>query len=318
MIDFVLGIGLAALAVRGWIRGGVKESFDLIGLVVGVWVAFRLSAPLGDFLADSFGVTPEAARIGAGVVLFFLFGVSMAIAAHYLTKVMRLPGLNLANRLAGGFVALAWGIVLLLMLVNVLRVLPVADAWDLEDSIVVQAIAGPDALPQRTFERFAGDSALLALQNIQRLFGVSRLVPEGGESIEIPPAGEDEIRQVRGEADRVLIEVNRMRAGEGLGALQASDGLRAFAESRASESYTDGVLQRSQGGCVDHARQVGGVTLARCSDLLALASTSLGAFDGIAASDDGSSNLTNPGFDRAGVAVVDGPTGRLLVIVLGG
>ena len=32
MIDFVLGIYLATLAVRGWLRGLVKELVDLIGL----------------------------------------------------------------------------------------------------------------------------------------------------------------------------------------------------------------------------------------------------------------------------------------------
>jgi membrane protein required for colicin V production len=318
MVDFILGIALAALAVRGWFRGWVKESFDLIGLVVGIWVAFRLSAPLGDFLADGFGVTPEAARIGAGILLFLLFGVAMAVAANYLTKLMKLPGLNLANRIGGAMVALGWGVVLLLVLVNVFRVLPVANALDLEDSMVVQVVAGPEAFPQRTFERFAGDSALLALQNIQRLFGVSRLVPEGDEIIEIPPAEADEIRQVRGEADRVLAEINRMRTGDGLGALQASDGLRAIAESRASDSYISGELQRSQDGCVAAAREVGGVNLANCSDLLALASTALGAFDGIAASEDGGRVLSSGSIDRAGVSVIDGPTGRLLVIVVGG
>lgn len=318
MVDFVLGIGLAALAVRGWVRGFVKESFDLIGLILGVWIAFRLNAPLGDFLTDSFGVTPEVARIGAGVLLFVLFGAALAIGAHFLTRVMKLPGLNMANRVGGAAVALAWGLVLVLVLINVLRVLPVGDSLDLEESVVVRSVAGPEAVPQRFFERFAGDSALLALQTIQSLFGVSRLVPEGDEILEIPAAGADEIRQVRAEADRVLEEVNRHRAGLGLSAVARSEGLVTTAEQMAEEAYTAGRLRRSPDGCVRRASDLGGVILTICSDLLALASTSLGAFDGIAASTEGEASLRQSSYDRGGVAVVDGPTGRLVVIVLGG
>ena len=83
MVDFILGLMLAALAVRGWIRGLVREVLNLVSLVAGLWIAFRLSKPFGDYLTQSFGVTPEVARIGAGIGLFILFGVTMKIGrAH--------------------------------------------------------------------------------------------------------------------------------------------------------------------------------------------------------------------------------------------
>jgi membrane protein required for colicin V production len=320
MIDFVLGAALAALTVRGWIRGLVKELFDLIGLVLGIWIAFRLSAPIGDFLTDHFGVTPEVARIGSGVALFFLFGISLAVAARYLTRVMNLPGLNTANRLGGSVVALSWGLVLLLVAVNVTRVLPAAGVVGdrFEGSVVVEAVAGPDAVPQQLFERFVGDSALIALQAIQRFFGMSRIVPEGSETVEIPSAALDEIRHVRNEADRVFTEINRHRAGVEVRAVAMSEGLRAMAEARAEEIYTSGAMQRAPDGCVRSASREFGVTLAVCEELMALAASAMGAFDGISSSSTGERVLGDPVFDRAGVAVVDGPTGRLLVIVLGG
>lgn len=150
MIDFILGLFLAGLLVRGWLRGFVRESLDLVGLVVGLWIAFRLSSPLGEFATDRFGVTPEVATIGTGILLFLLFGIAMSIAAHYLSRVMNLPGLNLINRIGGTGVATAWGIAIVLVIVSV-GTLPLFDVWEqrLEDSTVAQAIAGPDALPQR-------------------------------------------------------------------------------------------------------------------------------------------------------------------------
>ena len=116
MLDFVLGLFLAALLVRGWVRGFVREILDLVGLVVGLWIAFRLSEPLGDFITGAFGTAPEVARIGAGIALFVLFGATLSVAAHYLSKVMKLPGLNMVNRVGGSAVALAWGVALVVVI----------------------------------------------------------------------------------------------------------------------------------------------------------------------------------------------------------
>jgi len=316
MLDFVLGIALAALLVRGWVRGFVREILDLVGLVVGLWIAFRLSAPLGDFLTGAFGTTPEVARIGAGITLFVLFGATMGIAAHYLSKVMRLPGLNMVNRVGGSAVAIAWGVALVLVIVNVVRVFPIPDSWEeqLDQSRVVQSIAGPGAFPQELFERLAGDSVIGALATIQSLFGTSRVVPEPQEIVEIPSAHEDEIRQVRDDADDVLTQLNEFRAGAGLGALQPSDALNSLAESRASAMYTSGQLFRS--ACLDEAAD-NGVRVVSCLDVVALAGTALGGLEGIKESDSGRAALVSPAFDRTGISVVDGPTGRLLLIVLG-
>jgi membrane protein required for colicin V production len=318
MVDFVLGAALLALLIRGWSRGFVREALALASLVLGTWFAFALSPWFGDFLTKSFGITPEVARIGGGVLLFVLFGTALTIAAFLLTRVMRLPGLNTVNRLGGATVAVTWGVALMLVIINVAKVTPLPAALDsqLEESVVVEAIAGPTALPQRVFYRLAGDSALAALAQIQSLFGTSRVVPQGEQVIVIPPARPDELRQVRDEAEMILGEVNRSRSAEGLGALVTSDGLVTLAETRAVESYVNGTLSRDL-DCLAEATTAG-LSLAVCADAVALASTALSALDGILASDEGGAAILDSSNDRAGVAVVDGPTGRLLLIILGG
>jgi uncharacterized membrane protein required for colicin V production len=317
MLDFVLGLFLAALLVRGWVRGFVREILDLVGLVIGLWIAFKLSAPLGDFITGAFGTAPEVARIGAGILLFVLFGATMGVAAHYLSKVMRLPGLNMVNRVGGSAVAIAWGVALVLVIVNVVRVFPIPDTWEdeLDESTVVQAIAGPGAFPQEMFERLAGDSVLSAIATIQGLFGTSRVVPEPQEIVEMPPANSDEIRQIRDEADDVLAQLNEFRAADGVGALQPSAALTVLAESRASEMYRSGELFRSD--CQTEAA-ANGVRVVVCVDVVALAGTALGAFEGMKESDSARDSLVNSATDRTGISVVEGPTGRLLVIVLAG
>jgi membrane protein required for colicin V production len=322
MLDFILGMSLAGLLVRGWGRGFVREILDLVGLVVGIWIAFRLSGPLGEFLTDRFAMSPEVATVGAGVALFLLFGVSLSIAAHYLSGVMGLPGLSLINNAGGAVTALGWGTALILVLVNIVRVLPIAAAWDetLGDSTVVEAIAGPDAFPQTMFNSVVADNPLGYLQSLQSVLGAARAVPEGYEVLRIPAAPSDEVRQVREEASRVLGWVNAFRAGEGLGGLDSSAVLTDVAEDRALAMYGNGRLSREHppGDSVAGDLAGAGVRLAAAGENLALASSARAAFDGMRDSATGLDQLITVGYDRAGVAVVDGPTGRLVVIVFGG
>jgi membrane protein required for colicin V production len=322
MIDFILGLFLAGLLVRGWLRGFVRESLDLVGLVVGLWVAFRLSGPLGEFLTDRFGVSPEVATIGGGITLFLLFGIAMSIAAHYLSKVMNLPGLTLVNRFGGAAVAAAWGVAIVLVIVNLQRAMPLPPSLDqrFEDSTVAQAIAGPEALPQQVFESLGSDGVLSSLASMRSLFGANRAVPEGDEVLTIPPAGPDEVRQAREEAVEVLSQVNEHRTEQGLSALGVSGSLNRVAETRAVEMYTTGRISREHppGGNVADDLAEAGIRLTRVGENLALASSARAAVDGMTESPTALAHFSVGGYDRAGVSVVDGPTGRLVVIVFGG
>jgi membrane protein required for colicin V production len=318
MIDFVLGLALAAMLVRGWSRGFVRETLDLVGLVLGLFLAFRLSAPLGDFFSEGFGLGPEAGRIGGGILLFILFGALLSVAAHYLSKVMNLPGLSLVNRVGGAAVAVGWGVVIVLVFVSLIEVLPIPSDWrdEIEESNVVGLIAGEDAVPRQLFESLASDNVLSAIASLRDLFGSSRVVPQGDEAQQIPPATSDEIRQVRPEAERLLEAINEDRVGEGLGAVRSVRALTELAEAHAEAQYTDGRLHRMQ-NCkarlADRSYQV-----LRCDNGVALAGTAMGAYEGIYESTDGRAMVETPDFDRAGIAVVEGPTGRLVVVVLAG
>lgn len=318
MLDFILGLAIAGMLVRGWLRGFVKEALDLVGLVVGVWAAFRLSIPLAGFLGDAFGVSPEVARIGGGVLLFVLISAGLSIGAHYLTKIMRLPGLTLVNRAGGSAVAVGWGIAIIFVIASLLTVMPIPSAWrsQIRDSTVLQAITGEGAIPRRAFESIAGDNVLSAMSALRSIFDSARLVPVGDEVIEIPPAGSDEVRQVRDEAEAALNEVNERRVGMGLGAVRSASVLTELAEKFAVDSYSGGRLTRLQ-DCQSNLRERDMVVLA-CDNAVALAGTAMGGLDGILESGPGSELVLDSKFDRVGAAVVEGPTGRLLVLILAG
>jgi membrane protein required for colicin V production len=317
MLDFILGLYIAGLAVRGWLRGFVRELMDLVGLIVGVAVAFRLSAPVGGFLTDRFGVSPEWGRIGAGIVLFILFGLGMSILAHYLAKVARLPGLSLANRVFGSAVAAAWGVLLVLVIVAVVSILPVPEGVDeaIADSSVAQAIAGPDALPRRLVEPIIGDQAVTALATIERLTGGRRVVPAEGERIELEEVDPEAVAVVPGSVAFVFDRINADRLDAGADPLVQSDALAEIARARGLEMYRAGIVERRTDDQVLAATRTGSLRLVAASEMVALASSDRAAHAGIA--EDPATSLTNPDFDRAGVAVIRGPLGTMVVEVYG-
>ena len=317
MLDFVLGLYLAGLAVRGWLRGFVRELMDLVGLVVGAAIAFRLSGPVGGFLSDRFGTGPEVARIGAGIVLFLLFGVAASIAAHYLSKMMDLPGLTLINRVLGTGVGVAWGVLLVVVVTSIVAVLPVPEAVDdaIEESVVVETVAGPESIPRRFLDPLVADEAMSALAAIERIVGGRRIVPAAGERVETRPVARGELTVEADATGFVADRVNADRLEAGVDPLSWSDGLRAVARRRALHMYRNGFVSRRGEQAVMEATERQGLRLQRAGEMVALASSERAAHVAIVEAPD--EVLTDPGFNRFGVAVVSGPLGVLVVEVFG-
>ncbi len=320
MIDFLLGLYLAALALRGWVRGFVRELFDLAGLLVGLAVSFRLSGPVGDFLSEAFGVTPEWARIGAGVALFIVVGVVLAIGAGALTRVMRLPGLNLANRVFGAGFALGWGVLLVVLIASLLRALPMPAPVDdaLDDSVVVTTLT--DGVAGSVFDRLVGDDVLTALRDLKTALGSRRLLLQGDEKVEFGETDPSSL-EVDDEAARLVFELlNETRAEEGVPPLAWSEGLAAVALGHAEEMYVAGYVSHLSPvtGRVEDRVAAAGIRLATLGENLALAASARAVHDGLAASPGHRANMVNPAFDRAGIAAVRGPLGLMVVEVFGG
>ncbi len=322
MIDFILGLYLASLAVRGWLRGLVREAMDLAGLVLGVVVAFRLSGPTGRFLEDRFGVAPELARLAAGIVLLILTGTALSIVAYRMTKLMRLPGLNLTNRLLGSLLALAWGTLIAMAAVAVVRALPLpaAATQAIDSSQVASRLTGPDSAPSKIFLALAGDDVLASLGRLRRSIGGERLVLEGDQRVEIEPASPDEIEISEVDARTVFAALNGERVDRGLEPLVWSEGLARVALGHAEEMYLDGYVSHvsPKTGTVADRVKAADIPLVAVGENLALASSATAAHLALMDSEGHRANILSEVYDRVGVAAVQGPLGLMVVEVFGG
>ena len=322
MIDFLLGTYLAGLSVRGWLRGLVRELMDLVGLVAGIVVAFRASGPVGDYLNTTYGMSPETARLVAAGLLFLVVGAIAGILAHLLSRIMSLPGLNLANRLGGVGVALAWAIFLVLATTSLLRALPLPDSVDraMGDSKVLDLIAGPSSPPQRLFHAMAGDKPLEALLALESLFGERRVLLEEDEQVAISLASPEDLVAANEDAALLLSLVNAERVSVGLAPLAWSDGLAKVAAGHAEELYTSGYVGHrspTTGTVADRVRAAG-IPYVVVAENLALASSARSVHAGLLDSPSHRANILAPDVDRIGIAALDGPVGLMVVEVFAG
>lgn len=322
MLDFVLGIFFLALLIRGWTRGFVKEAMDLLGVLLGAAIAFRLSGPAGAAIAATFGTAPVVSRLVAGVIIFVAVGLAAALGAHYLHKIAHLPGLALGNRLTGAGLALAWGVFLATLGLSLATLVsfPPALANQVEDSAVAQALTRPGGISQTVFSNVAGDRVVEVLVGLQDLAGAQRVVIDPSEVITFTAAPRQEVHR-RPEAARTLATwVNEERAAAGVEPLEWSERLAAVAAAHARDMYTSGYFAHESPDGDDVADRVraAGLVVLVAAENLALSADVADAHRGLVQSASHHANLVDPVHTHVGIGVMAGPLGLMVVQVFTG
>ncbi|MGQ0847955.1 MAG: CvpA family protein [Actinomycetota bacterium] len=322
MTDFVLGAILAVLALSGWRRGLLRGALDFAGLVIGTLAAFRFARPVGNYLTDRFGVGPEWATVGSALGMFVGIGLLLGILARALSAVVGLPGLNLANRIGGALLAVAWGAVLLTVLVAVTGILPIGGfKSSLTESRVVQVVAGPESLTSRALEQVSGSRSVgHAIAALERLVGERRVVVDGLERVQIAPVPESELTLDPISAQELLELVNATRLAAGASPLPFAADLASIATSHAVEMYRDGYMSSNSpvtGSPQDRVAGAG-IHLAVVEENIALASNTRAVHEALDNSASHRARMLSATVDRVGIGVVAGPYGLMVVEVFGG
>jgi uncharacterized membrane protein required for colicin V production len=322
VIDAVVVALLILVVVRGWFRGLVREAMDLVGLVLGIVVAFRFGGAVGGLIVGMSGISPDAARLVGGLVLLVAVGVGVALLARVVVPRFRWPGLNLIDHTGGAALGLAsgaFGLVVVLSLAVILP-LPAAVSRQLDSSAITGFLTDPIGLPQHTFRGLAGDRVVEALLNLHRLVGERRVVVEGEDSIALTPADPGDLRHDEGAAAEVFDLLNRARLDEGADPLAWSPALAMVAQGHAAEMYVEGYFSHRSPvtGTVGNRLEAAGISYRVAGENLALAATPTEVHAGLMDSPGHRENILRSEFRRVGVAVVAGPLGLMTVQVFTG
>ncbi len=322
MIDFVLGLGLAALIVRGWLRGLVREAIGLAVIVVGIFLAFRLAGPMGAVVSGMSGAGEDAARIAGGIIVFLLVSVGGAVASWIVHKGVRaLPGLTTVNRLGGAAFSGLAGLLAATLVVSVLTLLPLPSgmAGALDGSALVRVMTDGDGLPQRLLGVVSFDRVLAAALELHEGTGEHRLVaPERGR-IPIEPAEPDDLARRPKAANKIGELVNASRVDADADPLPRSDALDQVALDHAQALYQRGRLSHNSGeGGIGYRLRAADIPVVASGEAVALAPSPRSAHEIIAADRVGRADLADRAYRRMGVAAVRGPLGLLVVVVFAG
>ncbi|MBQ9285099.1 MAG: CvpA family protein [Bacteroidaceae bacterium] len=116
---FVLAIG----AFRGWTNGLLKEVLGLVGIFVGLYVAYLLYDQVGYALAPHIGTSPSVASIIAFVLIWIGVPILLGVLGSLLTKVLEWIGLDGVNNLSGALVGIIKYAIVLGVICNVLSII---------------------------------------------------------------------------------------------------------------------------------------------------------------------------------------------------
>ncbi len=317
MLDLVLGALLVGLAVRGWRRGLLREVISLTVLIVGTVAAFRLSTPLGAVFANMSGASPDAARWVAGAVIFFAVAIGAAVISRILHLGMRiLPGVSTLNRAAGAglsLIAVTLVVTLILSLATVVDV-PETVADELEKSTVAAALTDPEGLPQRVLGFLSGDRVMEVSLRIRELTGGEHAVAKPDEPLAFPAAASDEVERLPKAEDVVFELLNRERVAADVDPVLRSSGLDRVAFDLALAGYAAGAVSLPTDAELRALLNESGLPATAAELVAALAASPETAHTAVAEID----GIIRPELTKAGVAVIQGPTGLLVIEVISG
>jgi len=319
--DLIVAAVVAALVIRGWMRGALREALELGVLVIGTFLVFRLSPVLGSIIAGMANVPYEVARIGAGVLLFFLLVIGGAFVARLLSTVLKLvPGATILNRFGGAVVGGGYAVLVVVLGTTLLSAAPLSDGLrETTDEVVGASVIGSRIIEtggtvQQTVASVSGErvfSTVIALQE-----SVGARLAAGTIPVPLPDVGDATLPPSQLAAQEVFDSLNRSRIDEGLDPLGWSADLAVVAVARSGAVYRSGVLALDDGLALSLTAQ--GVPGTINAEMVVLAASTHGVVEAFTDALAYRSALLDRQYRKAGVGVIDGPYGLLSVVVLSG
>ena len=319
MLDLVLGATLVILALYGWTVGLVRALISLAVIVVGTVIAFRASEPLGEMVAAMSGTSPDASRMVAGFGVLMLISLAAAIVSRILHLGIRfLPGVSTLNRAAGAALTLTAAALVITILLSLATMAPLPEAFaeELEGSVVAETLTEPDGMPQQVLGMMSGDRVVELTLRIRELTGDRSAVASSSVPVVIPPAAAADLNRSPAAEEDVLRLLNEERVAQEAAPVARSSGLDQVAFELAMEGYGTGtILPDDQEELRDRLNRAGIPTTAR-AELAVLAASPEGGHAALV--ERSPSVMGSAEFTKAGVVVLEGPTGLLIVEILAG
>ncbi len=103
IFDIALLSLLIIFGIKGLVSGIIKETFGLVGIIGGIFIASRFAQKAGDFIdANLYHINNKASVYFIGfIAVLLIFWLSSIIVGFIFTKLVNLSGLGFINKILG-------------------------------------------------------------------------------------------------------------------------------------------------------------------------------------------------------------------------
>lgn len=301
-IDVVVIVIVLIAMVRGWRRGFIAFSLDLLGLVLSFLAALRFYEPVAAWLTSQIGIGAPFHEPLAFLMVATLAGLGFAVAGGALLRT--LPPLvrhNPINHLLGVVPGALNGLLIAAILLTLAVTLPISRGLEraVRDSgLGTELVAAVTAVEARLRPVFG--------EAIAELLTFQTVSPEAGESLELPFTVSDAAPNPEAE-EQMLRLLNEERTSRGLPTLVMDEELRAVARAHARDMLERGYFSHftPEGLSPFDRMRTAGIDYLAAGENLALAPTVEVAHTGLMNSPGHRRNILSPDFRRVGIGALD-------------
>lgn len=319
--DLVVLAIAAAFAFRGWRRGFIREVVEIAVFFAGTVIIFRMSGTVGVVLSGMANISPEVARIVAGVIILIVLMVGSFFVSRIIAASLKIvPGATTLNRLGGAMVGIGYTFLFVVVATILLSAAPLPSSVrgpfdsSVEKSVIGAQIVSPTGIVQPWFAVVSGEEVFGAVISVHDAVG-DRLMA-GTLPIPIPGVGDAAIVPSQAAAQDVFDGLNAERIAAGVDPVAWSPDLAIVAVARATGVYRSGFLRLDDNLNASLAAE--GIPGTITGEMLVIAATPDGLTEAFASVDVYQKMAVDSAFRKAGVGVVEGPYGLISVVVFSG
>lgn len=141
LVDILIWVVLLGFAVKGFMKGLVREVCSLLGLSVGGWAAFLFFRPFAEVLRTNIHLPHNMASVLSFALIFLTSGLIFFLLGHLLTTLLKIVLLGGVNRIGGILVGAAQAALVLSVILSLGVAKPVPAG--VRSPIEKSASAGP-------------------------------------------------------------------------------------------------------------------------------------------------------------------------------
>ena len=144
VIDIIILVCCIPALFHGFSKGFVSQAISLIALVLGVWLSFKFSVPLGDWLKSFADLPGTVLHIIAFALILTIVMLVLTLIGKAIEKVVKLAMLGWLNKLLGIVFALLKAVLIIGLVIIIFdaiyNLIPFVSSDTLNESVLYNPI----------------------------------------------------------------------------------------------------------------------------------------------------------------------------------